>query len=190
MTASELFTREEIARAEEFSTARRYLGWASYFLSLLVALVLGLTPLGAKLLRRVQGRVRWWVAAPVGVLALLLVGRLSTLPFAVAIADRNREYGLSNQAWSAWAADYAKSLLVSWVLISLVVLVVVGTARRSPRLWLSWAGGLAVVLTVGASFLYTVVVEPLFNTFTPMELSLIHISEPTRRTPISYAVFC
>ena len=25
---------------------------------------------------------------------------------------------------------------------------------------------------------------------TIMELSLIHISEPTRRTPISYAVFC
>src|SRR5664279_6437455 len=25
---------------------------------------------------------------------------------------------------------------------------------------------------------------------TAMELSLIHISEPTRRTPISYAVFC
>src|SRR5665647_289413 len=25
---------------------------------------------------------------------------------------------------------------------------------------------------------------------TPVDLSLIHISEPTRRTPISYAVFC
>ncbi len=25
---------------------------------------------------------------------------------------------------------------------------------------------------------------------TPVVLSLIHISEPTRRTPISYAVFC
>ena len=25
---------------------------------------------------------------------------------------------------------------------------------------------------------------------TPLSLSLIHISEPTRRTPISYAVFC
>ena len=25
---------------------------------------------------------------------------------------------------------------------------------------------------------------------TPIDLSLIHISEPTRRTPISYAVFC
>ena len=27
-------------------------------------------------------------------------------------------------------------------------------------------------------------------TFTDVDLSLIHISEPTRRTPISYAVFC
>src|SRR5664279_4151996 len=26
--------------------------------------------------------------------------------------------------------------------------------------------------------------------FTVIDLSLIHISEPTRRTPISYAVFC
>ena len=26
--------------------------------------------------------------------------------------------------------------------------------------------------------------------FAMLELSLIHISEPTRRTPISYAVFC
>src|SRR5680860_524782 len=28
------------------------------------------------------------------------------------------------------------------------------------------------------------------NTHIDMKLSLIHISEPTRRTPISYAVFC
>ena len=26
--------------------------------------------------------------------------------------------------------------------------------------------------------------------FRPLRLSLIHISEPTRRTPIAYAVFC
>src|SRR5665647_126268 len=29
-----------------------------------------------------------------------------------------------------------------------------------------------------------------YRQFTPYKLSLIHISEPTRRTPISYAVFC
>ena len=30
----------------------------------------------------------------------------------------------------------------------------------------------------------------LYLIFTGFKLSLIHISEPTRRTPISYAVFC
>src|SRR5680860_1797172 len=30
----------------------------------------------------------------------------------------------------------------------------------------------------------------LFKIFIDLRLSLIHISEPTRRTPISYAVFC
>ena len=30
----------------------------------------------------------------------------------------------------------------------------------------------------------------LYNFLNGLELSLIHISEPTRRTPISYAVFC
>src|SRR5665647_3947544 len=32
--------------------------------------------------------------------------------------------------------------------------------------------------------------EPLRNLPDALRLSLIHISEPTRRTPISYAVFC
>ena len=168
-SASELFSPAEIARAEEFSSVRRYLGWAAYFLPLLLALVLGLTPLGSRLLRPVSERLRWWLSVPVGVLLLLLVGRLATLPFSIAIQDRNRDYGLSNQAWTAWTVDYAKSLLVSWVLTTLLVLVVVGTARRSPRHWFAWAGGLVVVLTVGASFLYPVVVEPLFNKFTPMQ---------------------
>ncbi len=31
---------------------------------------------------------------------------------------------------------------------------------------------------------------PVLAVDTPVVLSLIHISEPTRRTPISYAVFC
>src|SRR5664279_6112273 len=31
---------------------------------------------------------------------------------------------------------------------------------------------------------------PIYFVYGPYNLSLIHISEPTRRTPISYAVFC
>ena len=163
----EVFTTEQLARAEEYSAGRRYLGWASYAVSLVVALVLGLTTAGSRLVRRVGGR-RWWLAVPVGTLALLLVGRLVTLPFAVAVYRRNLGYGLTEQGWAGWWADYGKSLLVAWVLTALLLLVVVGAARRSPRFWFAWAGGLAALLVVAGSFLYPLVVEPLFNTFTPM----------------------
>jgi STE24 endopeptidase len=57
---------------------------------------------------------------------------------------------------------------VSWVATSLALLVLVGISRRSPRWWFAWAGAVALVLSLAGSFLYPVLVEPLFNRFEPM----------------------
>jgi STE24 endopeptidase len=178
----EVFTPEEIALAEEFSGVRRYLGWSSYAISLGVACALGFTPWGARLVRAVSRRLRWWWAVPVGVGVLLLLGRAVTLPFSVLQQQRELDYGLSNQAWVGWVGDYAKSFLVAWVLSSLVVLVVVAAARRSPRYWFAWAGGLVAAMTLAASYVYPVVVEPLFNEFTsmpagPFKSSILQLAE-------------
>ncbi len=51
----DVFTQKQIARAEEYASVRRYLGWASYAVSLLVACVLGFSSLGSRLLRRLLG---------------------------------------------------------------------------------------------------------------------------------------
>lgn len=166
--AADVFTAEEIRRAEEYSTLRRNLGLASYGLSLVVALVLGLTPLGARIIRRLFSRRVWWVVVPLAVAVLLLLGRMVTLPFSVMIHNLNLDYGLSNQGWGSWSVDVLKSYGVGVVLTSLLLLIVVAAARRSRRWWFAWAGGLAAVLVVVASFLYPVVVEPIFNNFTPM----------------------
>jgi STE24 endopeptidase len=163
-----LFTAREIARAERFSWLQRYAGWSSYFLSIVVAVVLGFTPWGARLVRRIGGRLPWWLAVVLGSLALLAIGRLVILPFSWWSHELSVDYGLSNQSLTGWLVDYAKSLLVAWVMTAILLLVVVGMARRSPRLWFAWAGGLAVVLAFAGSFLYPVMVEPLFNNFTPM----------------------
>ena len=169
MPARDLFTSEEIARAETYSTLRRYLGWGSMGISLVVAVVLGLTPLGARLVHPFTTRLRWWASVPLGVLVVLVVGRLATLPLSLRIRAENLQYGLTNQGLADWGLDYLKSLLVSWVFTSILVLVVVGAARRSPRYWFAWAGAAALLLTLAGSFLYPVVVEPLFNRFTPMQ---------------------
>src|SRR5215212_4177405 len=77
---SEVFTRAQIARANAYSDTARHLAWASLAVSLLVSVVLGLTPIG----RRLAGRLRgwWWVRVLLAVAALAVVGRLVTLPFA------------------------------------------------------------------------------------------------------------
>ena len=168
MSAQQLFTSAEISRAEHFAGLRRLLGWSSYGVSLLVALILGLTPLGARLVRRLTRGARWWVSVAGGVLALIVVGRLATLPFALLLRRQSLDYGLTNQGLAGWFADQGKGLAVSWVVTTILVWVIVGAARRSPRYWFAWAGAAAMVVTVVGSALYPVVVEPLFNKFTPM----------------------
>ena len=167
-SAASLLSPEQVARAERYSGLQRAFGWTSYGLSLALLAVLGFTPLGARLLRRVLPRVRWWLAVPLAALLVRLLERAVTLPFSVAAHRIDLVYGISRQGWAAWAVDVAKGLLVAWLSTALVLLVVIAIARRSPRWWFAWAGAAVLVLTAAGSFLYPVVVEPLFNSFTPM----------------------
>jgi STE24 endopeptidase len=167
-SASSLFTPLQISRSERFADLHRWLGWPAYFLSLALVALLGLTGRGSRLLRRAVRVRRWWVAVPLGALVVVLLQQLVQLPFEVGIHRVDQVFGTSRQSWGPWSVDQLKGLLVSWVGTSLGLLVLVGCARRSPRWWFAWAGASALVLTLAGSFLYPVVVEPLFNSFTPM----------------------
>ncbi len=163
---SDVFTPEQLRRAETYASAQRHLGWASLAISVVVALLLGLTRLGSKLVRFIRGP--WWVRALLGTLAVLLIGALVTAPLHLAIRDNALEYGLTRQSLGGWTRDQCVSLLVSWVFASVMVLLVLGTARRSPRRWPLWTAVAGALLAVLGSWVYPVVVEPLFNQFTPL----------------------
>lgn len=163
---SDVFSGEQIRRGEAYSSLQRHLGWASLAVSLVVGVALGLTRTGARVVRRLPGT--WWVRLLLGTLALLVAGELATLPFALRSRQHALDFGLTRQAFDGWLRDQATSLLVSWVLTSGIALLVVGTARRSPRRWPLWTGLAGVVLTVLGSWVYPVVVEPLFNSFTSL----------------------
>ena len=170
VAARSVFSAEQVARAEAFSRSARWWSWSSLGASLAIALVLGLTSAGRRLLARLPGARRgwWWVRVVVAVAALEVLGRLLTLPFAVLLRRDVLAYGLSNQAWAGFAADLLRTELVAVVTTSLLVLVVVGCARRWPRWWTAVAAAAVAALVLAGSFAYPVLVEPLFNHFTPL----------------------
>jgi STE24 endopeptidase len=161
----------EVARGRAFHAALRPGGYGALLIGLIAALVLGLTPLGGKLINLV-GRPfgdHWIAQAVLGGLAVLLVADLVTLPFAAWRHAVVARYGLSTQSWGGWTVDLLKSYAVSAVIGALALLGFYTVTRLAPRWWWALGAAGAAGLVVLLSFILPVLVEPVFNKFTPME---------------------
>lgn len=164
--ASGPFTPDQLARIQAYSHPARWLSRSELAVSVVVACLLGLTPLRGRITRRLRGP--WWLRAVEAVAVVTVVGAVVTLPLAIALQHHQRAFGLSDQAWPAWLADQGLGLLVSVVAASVAVVALLACTRRFPRTWPAVAGGLLAVLVVLGSFVYPLLVQPLFNDFTPL----------------------
>ena len=152
VSPSDAFTHRQLVRADSYSSAQRTLSLTSYGVSLLVTFGLGFTPLGARLLGRLRGW--WWVRVTLGCFLLLLIGELVTLPLALMIRRNALRAGLTNQDLAGWLRDDLVGLLVSTAFTAIGALVLIGLARRLPRVWPLCAGVLSALLVVLGSFVY------------------------------------
>ncbi|MGH8940333.1 MAG: M48 family peptidase, partial [Actinomycetes bacterium] len=164
------FTAAQLAREDAYHGAVRPPSYVSLGLSLLIACLLGFTAVGARIVERVASPFGggWGWQVLLGAVALTLLGRLLVLPWDAWSESVRREYGLSTRTCGGWAVDVAKSYGVGLVLTLVVLFLVVGLARWSPQWWWTVGAALAAALVVVVSFAYPVVVEPVFNKFTPM----------------------
>lgn len=165
-SAESLFGPHELQRMLSYSSAARWIGRSALVVSLLVSCVLGFTPLGRRLVGRLPGP--WVVRVVLAVLGVTLLGWLVTLPFGAAAHRLDGRYGLSHQSWGGWIGDQLLGLGVSVVTTAIAVLALLGCMRLARRSWPLVAGLLAAVLVVLGSYVYPVVVEPLFNDFTSL----------------------
>ena len=166
--AADHFTAAEIERAEAYASAVRPVADAALVLGLLMAFALGWARWGRHAAGRVTGRLPWWLAVPVAVLVFDLLVRAVRLPFAWLLRRRRLEDGLTEQDAAGWWIDQGLSLLVSWAVATALMILLVACVRRWPRRWYLPLGAALLGVTYALSMAYPVVVEPLFNRFTPL----------------------
>ncbi|MBA2445499.1 MAG: M48 family metalloprotease [Nocardioidaceae bacterium] len=163
------FTPAQIQRSDDFHDAAKWPSWLRLLMDIVLAVVVGFSPIGRRLVDLVRARQRrWWVQVVALVALVSVVVRLLTLPVSAWGHRVASDYGLATQTWAEWMVDVLKSLGITVMLGSLALLALVGLARRFRRRWFVPAACLAAAAAVAVSFAYPLVFEPVFNNFTAL----------------------
>jgi STE24 endopeptidase len=103
----------------------------------------------------------------VGVIYLLIDWALS-LPWSVyAHWWREKQYGLTSQAFGGWLGEGVMSLAISAIFTGLFFVALYALIRKARRLWWLWAGVLTAGFMVIGMLVAPIYIEPLFNNYTP-----------------------
>ena len=159
-----------VTRGQALHAALRPSSYGSLLAGLAAALVLGLTPAGARIVAWVAQAFggHWLAEAVLGGLAILLLVWVVSLPFAAWRHTVLRDYGLSTQSWGGWAVDVLKSCAVGAVTGAAVLSGFYTVTRFAPDWWWAFGAVGAAALVIVLSFVFPVLVEPVFNRFAPM----------------------
>ena len=162
--AEAYFSPAELDRIHAYVGPQRALAIGGLVLSGAALVVVAMRP--PRALRRSYSRRRLATAATGAgiVVGIGLVG----LPLAAVGHQRAVDYGLSTQDWGGWAGDVVKSEAIAAVFAGVGAVLLVGLMRRFPARWWIPGGAVAVVLGAVFTFLAPVVLEPIFNRFTPL----------------------
>jgi STE24 endopeptidase len=90
---------------------------------------------------------------------------------------REHKYGMATQTFGPWMGDEFKSLLVSLVFGSIVMVVLFAIVRKLPKTWWIWGAVATMVLLTIMIAIGPVFLQPIFNT--PKKLN-----DPTITAPI------
>ena len=169
VAATDYFSPSELERAREFRVPQRWLGVGGLALSGATLALLAVRPprQARRALERAGRRPVLGAAAGGAGISLVLVA--VGLPLAAIAHDRSVDVGLSTQTWGPWLADLGKSAAISALFAAGGAAIFVALVRRFPRNW--WLPGSAALVALSAAFVFLspVVLEPLFNKFTPLE---------------------
>jgi STE24 endopeptidase len=195
------FSAAQIEKAEHFRDGQLLLYAAQTAVELALLVLVAWRPPRALLARR-----RRQVLAGAAAAAALSVGvGIATLPLRAIARERAKDVGLVTQSWTGYAGDVAKGTAIGAVLAAAGGALLVVGLRRFGRRW--WAPAAAVVVAFGVvtTYLTPIVLDPLFNKFTPLppgktrstvldlarragvEVNQVYVMDASRRTTAANA---
>jgi STE24 endopeptidase len=124
------------------------------------------------------------VSLVVGVV-YLLVSFVLTLPWAIYESWwRETQYGLTSQPLAGWLGEAALSTGISTVFAGLLIVGLYFIIRHARRLWWAWGAGLTALAVVFMLIVSPILIEPLFNDYTPapdgpMRDSVVELAQRT-----------
>ena len=114
---------------------------------------------------------RWrWLADAVYGGFFAIVSWVLTLPLTIYQGFwREHAYGMATQGFGAWFGEQLLALAVSTVVTALAVSLLYAVLRRAREHWWMWAAAVATSLAALGALVSPVWIEPLFNTYKPVE---------------------
>ncbi len=160
---------EAHAKATAYTQGGHWLLLWGFLVSALVAFLIVRSGVLVELRRRMERRKPRpvTVSLVVGVVYLLIDGVLS-LPWSIYAGWwRQKQYGLTSQAFGGWLGEQAIGALISAVAFGLFLTALYALIRKAPRTWWLWSGGLTAVFITIVMVLSPIYIEPIFNHYTP-----------------------
>ncbi|RJQ55040.1 MAG: M48 family peptidase [Nitrospiraceae bacterium] len=103
-------------------------------------------------------------------LLLTFAETVISIPFSLYSTFKiENKYGFNTMTFKLWLTDAVKSLLISTVLMSLVIVTGLFIVQKSPDFWWLWIWCFFLVFGVFMMYISPYVIEPLFHKFTPVE---------------------
>lgn len=161
---------ERRARTKAYALGNYVLDAAEFVFGLLVACALLVSGLSAGMRDRARRLTRfrplqtsaYWVQ-------YLLLTTLVSFPLAYHRSyHREKAYGFLTQGLGDWLLDQVKGFGVGCILGALLVVLLYGVLRRTPRTWWVWGSAILVAFVIFSAAIAPVFIAPIFNTFTPV----------------------
>jgi STE24 endopeptidase len=163
-------SEDRYEKAVAYSRAAYTLYFVSYFVSLVVLLLLlrlGVAARFRDFAERVTGRR--WLQAFIFVPLLFLTSDIFDLPVRLYWHSLSLRYEQSVQRWGSWFWDWTKEELVGTFFALILVLILFAVIRRTPRRWWLYFWLAALPILLGIIFINPLVIDPLFNKFEPLD---------------------